>query len=86
MTLLGALAIATVRISAPFGELEVEETPFPARDFSITSFGAEPGGVKCTEAFAKAMVACESSGDIRFECGTMLKTDLLPYGVSWIEQ
>ncbi len=26
------------------------------------------------------------SGDIRFECGTMLKTDLLPYGVSWIEQ
>lgn len=27
-----------------------------------------------------------ASGDIRLEDGTVLKTDLLPYGVSWIEQ
>jgi polygalacturonase len=36
---------------------------FPARDFTITDFGAKEGGtVKCTEAFAKAVTACNKAG------------------------
>ena len=35
---------------------------FKDRDFSIADFGAKPDGSKCTEAFEKAMRACEGAG------------------------
>ena len=60
--LASSLAAAVLRIAAPFGALEIEETSFPARDFSVAAFGAKPDGTKCTEAFARAMAACEAAG------------------------
>ena len=57
-----AVAFAALRVAAPFGTLEIEETSFPSRDFSIAAFGAKPAGTKCTEAFARAMAACEAAG------------------------
>jgi polygalacturonase len=36
---------------------------FPARDFAVTKFGAQPGGeVDCSEAISKAMDACVQAG------------------------
>ena len=35
---------------------------FKDRDFSIADFGAKPDGTLCTDAFAKAMAACEKAG------------------------
>ena len=35
---------------------------FRDRDFSITDFGAKPGGSKCTEAFAATFAAAEKAG------------------------
>ena len=36
---------------------------FPDRDFTITDFGAAPGGeILCTEAFRKAIAACHEAG------------------------
>ncbi len=46
---------------APFAMPAIPECVFPARDFSIVDFGARPG-VKCTEALARAMAACEAAG------------------------
>ena len=45
----------------PFGKFEVNVPEFAARDFSIADFGAKEG-VKSTEAFARAMAACEANG------------------------
>ena len=46
---------------APFAMPALRECVFPARDFAITDYGAKPG-VKCTDAIAKAMAACEAAG------------------------
>ncbi len=35
---------------------------FANRDFPITDFGATADGAKCTDAFARAMAACEAAG------------------------
>ena len=35
---------------------------FKDRDFSIADFGAKPDGTLCTDAFARAMAACENAG------------------------
>lgn len=41
----------------------IKEPVFPARDFSITGYGAVSGGkVKCTDAFARAVAACTVAG------------------------
>ncbi|MCQ2390492.1 MAG: glycoside hydrolase family 28 protein [Kiritimatiellae bacterium] len=66
--LAGALAFACL---AEYKELVVQEKPFPltvreyvypAANFPITDYGAKPDGSKCTEAFAKAMAACNAAG------------------------
>ncbi len=41
----------------------IKPPKFPKRDFVITKFGAAPGGEKdCTEAFKKAVAACNKAG------------------------
>ena len=42
--------------------LTVREFAYPAARFPITDFGAKPDGSKCTEAFRKAMAACNAAG------------------------
>jgi len=46
---------------APFPMPALQECVFPTADFPITDFGAVPG-IKCTDAFARAMAACEHAG------------------------
>ena len=60
---LPAEAPETVRVpDAPFPMPAFDVPRFPGRFFPITSFGARPGGPSCTEAFARAMAACEAAG------------------------
>lgn len=48
---------------APFTMPAISIWQIPEREFSIADFGAEPGGkTKCTEAFRKAIAACEKAG------------------------
>ena len=47
---------------APFKMPAVPVWRVPAREFPITDYGAVTGGVKNTEAFAKAITACSSAG------------------------
>ena len=46
----------------PFAMDPVPEFVFPARDFSVTDYGAKADGTACTEAFAKAVAACAAAG------------------------
>ena len=72
--LLISLAFASACASAaePFREIAISGVPFdmpvlrewicPPRDFPIADYGARTGGPMCTEAFARAMAACERAG------------------------
>ena len=42
--------------------LTVREFAYPAARFPITDYGAKSDGSKCTEAFRKAMAACNAAG------------------------
>ena len=46
---------------APFAMPRIEVWDIPSREFPITEFGAAPG-VKCTDAFRKAVAACAGAG------------------------
>jgi len=59
---IGVLLAAAIELSAPFGDYRIEVPEFGDRVFPITRFGARPDGAKCTDAFARAMVACEGAG------------------------
>lgn len=62
----GAVAQQTKTVvadEAPFEMAPLEMHVFPARDFSITRYGAKPDDVKAnTAAFAKAFAACSKAG------------------------
>lgn len=61
-----AAAAQNVTVTAPespYGFAPLEMYVFPAKDFPITKYGAKQGNVKATtEAFAKAMAACNKAG------------------------
>ena len=57
---LGANA-GEIAFETPFGLFRTVVPVFPARDFSITDYGARPG-TKCSTAIAAAMAACEKAG------------------------
>jgi unsaturated rhamnogalacturonyl hydrolase len=40
----------------------IKAPEFPARDFPITDYGAQPGGADCTEAIRQAIAACHAAG------------------------
>ena len=40
----------------------IQAPRFPARDFPITDFGAQPGGADCTAAIREAISACHAAG------------------------
>jgi unsaturated rhamnogalacturonyl hydrolase len=42
--------------------MRIKAPQFPARDFSITEYGATPGGADCTEAIRQAISACHAAG------------------------
>ncbi|HEU4389833.1 MAG TPA: hypothetical protein VFV34_18660, partial [Blastocatellia bacterium] len=49
----GAVPAIIARIKPP---------KFPARDFNIADYGAAAGGLDCTDAFRKAITACNAAG------------------------
>ncbi len=62
--LLGA-ALAAERMgwdAVPAILARIKPPQFPARDFSITDFGATAGGAECTAAIAQAIAACHAAG------------------------
>lgn len=57
-----AVAGLEIRAAVPFDMPELKAFRYPDRDFRITDYGAKHDGSKCTEAFAKAMAACNEAG------------------------
>lgn len=56
-------AVVVTAPESPYGFEPLEMYSFPKKDFPITRYGAKPGNVKATtEAFAKAMAACNKAG------------------------
>ena len=49
------MAVAAIRVDAPFGKCKIEMPEFGEREFRVSEFGAKADGMKCTEAFAAAM-------------------------------
>lgn len=57
------LRFEEISVEAPFAMPAIRVPVFPAKDFSITDFGAVPGGTENVgEAIKKAIAACNQSG------------------------
>jgi polygalacturonase len=59
----GGVRHQSITVKAPFEMPAINVPVFPDRDFAITDFGAKPGEkAATTEAFRKAMAACNEAG------------------------